>query len=246
MAPVWLKAQPFAHRGLHDRQARRVENTLPAVEAAIAEGYGIEVDLQLSADDEVVVFHDMALERLTFGQGPLRAHRFDQLKALELRDTEARIPTLADLLDLVGGRAPLLLELKSENLPLGHLEARVARQLAHYDGEVAVMAFKPSSLAWFAKHKPHITRGQLSRAYREESATFKAWAMRFLRRNLLVSVESQPHFIAYEVTALPGAFAVAVARAAGMPILAWTVRDEEDLLLATKYADNIIFENLRP
>jgi glycerophosphoryl diester phosphodiesterase len=244
--PPWLTARPFAHRGLHDRGIGRVENTLPAVEAAMKINYGVEVDLQLSDDNEVMVFHDSILERLTLGRGPLRGLSRRELQKLKLRESDATIPSLAELLDHVDGDVPLLLEMKSENAPKGILESRTARLLHAYKGQFAVMAFSASTVAWFLHHAPMFVRGQLARGYREGSKTFASRAERFARRHVLTAFEGRPHFIGYEVRALPRAAGVHVARALGLPVLAWTVRNEEDRKIASQYADNIIFENFLP
>src|SRR5262245_28821237 len=105
--PAWLTARPVAHRGYHDRDAGRIENTIPAAEAAIARGFAIECDLQLTKDDVAVVFHDDTLDRLTEAMGPVKTRTLTELKGIPLCGTEARIPTLDELLAVIGGRAPL-------------------------------------------------------------------------------------------------------------------------------------------
>ena len=142
----WLTARPIAHRGYHDRAAGRIENTLPAAEAAIARNFAIECDLQLTADGRVVVFHDDTLDRLGEAEGPVGARTLADLRAIRLRDTDARIPTLEDLLDLVDGQVPLVIELKSQWNGDRRLEQAVAPILDGYSGPAAVMSFDPMSM----------------------------------------------------------------------------------------------------
>src|SRR3954462_8220896 len=132
---AWLTARPIAHRGYHDRSAGRIENTLSAAAAAIASGFAIECDLQLTADGEAVVFHDDTLERLTEAAvGPVRTRTLAELKAMALRNTGDRIPTLGELLAAIDDRVPLIAELKSDWSGDRRLEARVATILSGYRG----------------------------------------------------------------------------------------------------------------
>ena len=144
-APSWLTARPVAHRGLHDASRGILENTLPAAIAAIEHGFSIEVDLQMSRDGEVIVFHDDTLERLTTGTGRVAARTAADLADIPFKVGTARIPTLQDLLDTVAGRVPLVLELKSQWVrdPGTRLVAGVVAALEAYDGPVAAMSFDP-------------------------------------------------------------------------------------------------------
>ena len=140
----WLTARPIAHRGLHDAAAGVIENTASAFTAAIAGGYGIETDLQISADGEAMVHHDDALGRLTEGSGRLADMTAAEIKAVRFKASADRILTLGELCDLVGGRATLLLELKSRFDGDLRLVQRAAEVLASYAGPVAVMSFDPA------------------------------------------------------------------------------------------------------
>ena len=140
----WLTARPIAHRGLHDAAAGVIENTASAFAAAIAGGYGIETDLQISADGEAMVHHDDALGRLTEGDGRLADMSAGAIKAVRFKASQDRILTLGELCDLVGGRAPLVLELKSRFDGDARLAQRAADVLANYAGPVAVMSFDPA------------------------------------------------------------------------------------------------------
>ena len=149
-APAWLTARPVAHRGYHDAYAGRIENSLKAAAAAVDKGFSIEADLQLSADGVPMVFHDDTLDRLTEGRGPVSARTAAELSAIPLMDGGGdTIPTLQAFLDLVAGRVPLVLEMKSDMRRGAGIAAPVADVLAGYDGPVAVMSFDPEIVAAF-------------------------------------------------------------------------------------------------
>lgn len=225
----WLTRIPIAHRGLHDNAAGIIENSLSAFSAAMAAGYAIELDLRLSRDGEAMVFHDPALERLTEEKGAVASHAAKRLTALTLKGGTDRIPALPAVLDLVQGRVPLLLELKAEEGPIGALETRVADLLASYAGDVAIQSFNPEVIAWFRAHARPILRGLLARNLRD----------------LLTPPIFASQFIAYDVTALP-APGLSLARRMGLPVIAWTVKDERTWSIGAAHADNIIFEGIRP
>jgi len=225
----WLRRIPIAHRGLHDAAAGIIENSLSAVAAAMAAGYAIELDLRLSRDGEAIVFHDETMERLTPAQGPIERYSAEQLCALTLKGSQDRIPTLASVLALVQGRVPLLLEIKAGESPVGRLEARVAEHLGSYRGDAAIQSFNPAVIAWFRLHAPVYPRGLLAGHCRD----------------LLTLPIFASQFIAYDVTALPAPGPM-IARRIGLPVIAWTVKDEQTWKIGAAHADNIIFEGIRP
>ncbi len=154
----WLK-RPIAHRGLHDAASGVIENSAAAVTAALGHGYAIEVDLQCAAGRMPVVFHDATLDRLTGETGAVADREVEALRAIPLRGTTNRILSLPDLLALVGGYVPLVLEVKSTWTRDGEFEANIAGQLASYDGPIAVMSFDPYSVAAFREVAPALPRG---------------------------------------------------------------------------------------
>ena len=246
-APEWLTARPVAHRGLHDAARGVLENTLPAAEAAIAGGFAVEVDIQPSADGAPIVFHDETLERLTDGRGPVSALSAAELQGLRLHGSDARIPTLDDLLDLVAGRVPLLIEVKSEGRTDRGLEARTVERLKRYRGPVALMSFDPDSVAAVAALAPEMPRGIVAMRYDDDDSRRDMPALRrFSLRHLLHLPRTRPHFIAYHVRGLPTAGPLLVKRMLGLPLLTWTVRTAEDRAVAARYADQIIFEDFDP
>lgn len=156
--PLAFMDRPVAHRGLW-RTGGPPENSLAAFEAACRKGYAIELDVQLSADGEAVVFHDDILDRLTASAGLLEEQTADDLSALRLLGSDQTIPTLAEALAVIGERVPVLVELKTPCGQEGLLERRVAELLAGHAGSTAVLSFNPDALAWLARHAPSLARG---------------------------------------------------------------------------------------
>ncbi len=236
-APLaFLTERPFAHRGLHGRGVP--ENSLAAARTAIAGGYGIECDVRLSSDGIVHVFHDRRLDRLTGERGRFAALAPALLAALHLKGSEEAVPSLAQLLALTGSKTPLLIELKSDEGPLGNarLCAAVSQDLcAHPRAPAAVMSFDPLVCHWFARHRPDVVRGLV--IGRRHRAGIVA------RRELTLAIaRAKPHFIACDVRDLPRARAIP--RRLRRPLLCWTVRSAGDRARA-RTADQIIFELAR-
>jgi glycerophosphoryl diester phosphodiesterase len=242
----WLTARPIAHRGYHDRSAGRIENTLPAAEAAIAHNFAIECDLQPTADGRVVVFHDDELDRLTEATGPVGTRTLAELRALRLRDTDALIPTLEDLLDVVDGRVPLIIELKSLFDGNRRLERAVAPILADYSGPAAVMSFDPQSMWAMRRLAPALPRGLIADAFAQGPDWGHIAALaRLALRHLLPAAYVWPHFVSYGIHDLP-ATAPLMLRHLGVPLICWTIRTPEDWAKARLYTDQITFEGFDP
>ncbi len=237
--PAWLTDRPVAHRGLHD--ATRPENSLAAFEAAVDAGIPIELDVHASLDAEAVVFHDEALERMTGIVGDVRAWPGHRLRELPLDGTTERIPSLAEVLAMVDGRVPVVVEIKNEGA-IGVVERSVARVLDHYDGPVAVQSFNPLTVAWFRRERPQVPRGLLAGDLDDSGFGL---AKRVVLRHLLFAPHVRPAYIGYDLRALPEP-AVSLLRRFGVPVLAWTVRTVEERSRAIQLADNYIFEFVEP
>jgi glycerophosphoryl diester phosphodiesterase len=246
--PDWLVARPIAHRGLHDAASGLIENTAGAVRAAIAGGYGIEIDLQISSDGEAMVYHDAVLGRLTEGDDRLDRLSAAALKRVAFRNSDERMMTLGDLCDLVGGRATMLLELKSRFDGDGRLPARVAAVLAGYRGPAAPMSFDPAQLAQLRQSAPRLLRGLVAAKYRPHPYwdQMPPWLRYGMGSLLPAALTARPHFVAYAIDDLP-AFAPWCARhVLCLPLLTWVVRTEAERQRAARAADQIIFEGFRP
>ena len=243
----WLTAQPVAHRGLHDAASGAIENTASAFRAAIAGGFAIETDLQLSGDGEAMVHHDFALGRLTLGTRQLGAMTAAGLKEVPFRDTGDRMMTLGDMCDLVAGRTPMLVELKSRFAGDRRLVERTAQVLKSYSGPVAVMSFDPDFVEALRENAPGLPRGIVAERHYVHQEWKELSAAK--RRNLaflLHSFRSRPHFVAYQVKDLPSPGPFIARHVFGLPLLTWTVRNEEDRTRAGRWADQMIFEGFRP
>ncbi len=243
----WLTSRPIAHRGLHDVSAGIIENTRTAVKAALAAGYAIEVDLQASADNRVMVFHDTSLSRLTTANGLLIKRTSDELREIRFRDTRDRMMILEELLALVDGQTPLILEVKSHWTRVGPLEQSIAGLLDTYSGPVAVMSFDPNSVAEFRRLLPGIPRGIVAEGLRDNAYWgFLSWGQKFKLRYLLHWFQTRPDFVAYSVKDLISLAPLTARFLFRKPLLTWTVRTDLEVKRARIFANNIIFENFRP
>ena len=243
----WLTARPVAHRGLHDARAGVIENTASAFAAAIGGGYGIECDVQLARDGEAIVHHDFALGRLTEGSGPLAALTAAELKLVAFRGTADRMLTLGELCDLIGGRVPLFVEIKSRFDAELALTRRVAEVLGGYAGPAAAMSFDPRLVALLRAIAPTLTRGIVAERHYNHPEwaalpALKKWQLAHLAHAL----RTRPHFVAWSVKDLPAAAPLIARHLFGIPVLAWTVRSEDDRRRAARWADQVIFEGWRP
>ncbi len=244
LSPAFL-ARPIAHRGLHDRTRGRIENSRAAVRAAVAAGYGIEIDLQLSADGVPMVFHDEALERLTGQAGLVAGHDAATLGAMTLLDGDEGIPTLAEVLALVAGQVALLIEIKDQDGLLGPdvgaLEQATAAGLAGYGGPVAVMSFNPYSMAAMARLAPAIPRGLTTSAYHPADWAPVPDATCDRLREIPDYDATGACFISHEAKDLSRP-RVAALKAGGAAVLCWTIRSPEAEAAARAVADNVTFE----
>ena len=245
MPPLqWLTARPIAHRGLHGGAV--VENTLEAADAAVSANYAIECDIQLTADGELVVFHDDTLERLTVAAGPLRARTLGDLKHIAYRDSPGRIPALKEFLARVAARTPLLIELKSRWDGDTRIAERAAALLASYSGPFALMSFDPWLVRALRLSAPALPRGIVAeRHYNDPDWRFSP-RQKFALANLTHIGQTRPHFVAYWVRDLPALAPLFARNVLGMPLLTWTVRTAAERARAARWADQMIFEDFRP
>ena len=250
-APLDAQAflRPIAHRGLHNAARGVIENSAPAFQAAIAKGYGIECDLQAAKDATPMVFHDETLDRLIDGTGRVDQRMPSELAALRYKGQATGMLTMQDLLALVQGRTPLLVEVKHYRGPSPtNFLANIARQAASYRGPLALMSFEPSTVAAFGKLAPTVPRGlvvddeQLPRQFRATPEAEDANAAVAAALSAAGSVS----FLAVSLKLLPAAHAWRARTAFAGPLLGWTVRTPADRALAAKWADAPTFEGYEP
>lgn len=249
--PAWLTARPIAHRGLHRIAEGVVENTLTAARDAVARNFGIECDVQLSADGEAMVFHDFTLERLTAAAGRLDARTATQLAEIAYKAGADRISTLAQLLETIGGRTPLVCEIKSEFTGDMRLAERCAHTVAAYAGPVALKSFDPSIIAHLRREAARLRIADRPLGIVAEAAfDHPEWSMippddRRAMGHLLHWDRTRPDFVSWRVADLPHA-APFFAGKLGAPVMTWTVRTPPQVDLATRYADQMVFEGFTP
>ncbi|SFP33701.1 glycerophosphodiester phosphodiesterase family protein [Tranquillimonas alkanivorans] len=241
---VFLGA-PIAHRALHDRDGGRPENSREAIMAAVERGYGIEIDLQPSSDGVPMVFHDYHLDRLTDETGAIRLRTAEELSGIRLTGGTTGIPTLAEVLELVDGRAPLLVEVKDQDGAMGShvgaLERAAAKLIADYRGPLALMSFNPHSMAAMAELLPDVPRGLTTCAFRPGD-----WPLPPERLEELAQIPDYDRVGACFIShghrdlAMPR---VAELKDAGAALLTWTIRSPEDEAAARRIAQNITFEH---
>lgn len=229
---------PVAHRGLWTPDGPP-ENSLAAFQAACEAGYGIELDVQLSADGEAMVFHDDTLERLTGAEGRLSDRTAADLGELRLRGGDEAIPTLLEALAVIGHRAMVFVELKTAPGAVGPLEQRVHEILIDHNGPVAVIGFNPYSHAWFAERFPGVLRGLNSHSYKRDPHLSEEQRRAFAALEQVAV--ARPHFLALGLDILPSPEAAKL-REEGMPVVAWTVRKPEVWDGLKDCCDNMIFE----
>ncbi len=235
-APFW--GMNFAHRGLHTRDKSIPENSLPAFERAAHEGYGIELDVQLSKDGQVVVFHDDTLDRVCGVHARVDEKTWAELQELRLCGTEYGIPLFSEVLNTVRGRGPLIVELKSGRRNRELCEKTYAL-LQNYRGEACIESFNPFIVAWFRFHARDLVRGQLAsptRTYLDSMGRGRA----FLLSHCLLNCFSRPQFIAYKIGYRPPT--VRLAEQLGAMKVGWTSHEPRN----EKKRDAVIFEFYRP
>lgn len=246
-APAWLTARPIAHRGLHERKAGVIENTIGAAKAAMAHGFAIECDVQLTRDLEAVVFHDWTVDRLTTATGKVVDKTAAELAGLTMRDTGDRIPTLSEFLTVLAGATPLVCEIKSAFDGDLRLARRTAEIIKTYDGPVVLKSFDPDVVAALHELAPNHARGIVGEHdYRDGEWEKLSQERRRALANLLHFPQSRPDFVSWQVKDLDTAAPFLCRNALGLPLMSWTVRTPEQRAKAAAFADQMVFEGFVP
>lgn len=235
----WL----YAHRGLHDNGTDAPENSLRAFEKAADAGFGIELDVQLTKDGVPVVFHDSTLKRVCGAERKVCQCTFQELQQYRLYGTDQKVPRLEEVLALVKGRVPLIVELKAESADI-RVCGEADKLLSEYEGMYCVESFNPLAVFWYRRHRGRIVRGQLSDAFLKEGEY--VGVLYFLLQNLLMNWLSKPDFIAYNCK-YPQILSRRLCRSLyHSTAVAWTVRSPEQLDEVRRNFDIFIFEGFRP
>jgi len=241
---AFLKA-PITHRGYHNLAAGIPENSLAAFQAAIDAGYGIELDVQATKNADAMVFHDYDMKRLTGTPGPIQMCSLSEARGRVLLGNNEPVPTFSEVLELVAGQAPLLIEIKDQHGAMGpvdgRLERAVAEALTGYVGPVALMSFNPHSVAILAEAAPDIARGLTTENWQGEDVKL----VPSTRRAELIEIADYDRvgacFISHQASDLKST-PVAALKAAGAHVLCWTIRNPADEIIAREVAENVTFE----
>ena len=231
-----LQTYRYAHRGLHDIEKGVPENSMLAFRLAMEQGFGMELDVHLSKDGKLVVEHDDSLLRTCGVNRPIEDCRWDEIKALTLEGTDETLPLLEDVLNLVQGKVPLLIEAKVFGGNYNALCAAIYQAIQGYQGDLCIESFDPRAVGWFAKNAPEIVRGQLSGHQLKQSAHID-----FAMRHLLVHCISRPDFLAYDYKKI--GLAPRLCRAIfRVPLFFWTIRTPDAKAKAEQWNATPIFE----
>ena len=248
-APAWLVERPIAHRGLHNKARGVIENTLGAAQAAVAGGFAIEFDVQMSVDGEAIVFHDETLDRLTDMSGPLSAMRAADIAKVRIKGAREAPPTLAAFLAEVGGRTPLICELKSRFDGDWRVADRVAALAAAYDGPLALKCFDHDIVGYLRLRRPRTRLGELCPIGIVAEASYDDPIWGFLtaeRKQEWTNFDHfdrlRPDFLSWNVDDLPHKIPFLMKEFTGAPVIAWTARNPRQREAGRKWADQIVFE----
>lgn len=230
----------FAHRGYHCIDHGIPENSMAAFYAAIKNGYGIELDVHLTKDNKLVVFHDNTLTRMCDAPRVVEELTYEELKRYPLLHTSEHIPLFTDVLALVNGQVPLLIELKIPTKSIKICSA-VYEKLDHYNGDYLVQSFNTMGLRWFRLHAPEILRGQLS-SNLLKSHSAEPFLLKCFVKSLFANVLGRPDFISYKLSDLPTLNVWILRTFFGTPVAVWTLRTNDALYQGRRKYDMQIFE----
>lgn len=236
--------QYIAHRGFHDNSGDSPENTLSAFKKAVAAGYGIELDVQLTKDEVPVVVHDYDLRRICGVDKKVNECTYEEIKQLPIYRSEETIPTLNEALRLVGGKVPLVIEIKVEHKFRKTCE-RVAHILDYYHGAYCIESFSPLAVGWFKYHRPDVLRGQLATNHTREGLN-TPWILKAILTNCLLNGFCKPDFIAYNCRFTKTLPVTVLRKLYKCKMAAWTIKSQQELEKHRKYFDMFIFDGFLP
>lgn len=240
-----LLSRDYAHRGLHEMTMSIPENSMAAFRRAVEQGYGIELDVHATLDGKLVVHHDDSLQRICGADQKISQSTAEMLSAFCLGGTNEKIPTLDEVLQLVNGQVPLIIEMKSDHPGNTGLSPLLWQRMRNYPGPWCVESFDPLLLRWFKKHAPDVVRGQLAWDARKAGKNY-LHVLEFFLAHLLLNAFSRPDFVAYGYESDQN-FSFRVIRNLFRPMLvAWTVRSKKDYEELQFRYDLQIFESFQP
>jgi glycerophosphoryl diester phosphodiesterase len=245
--PNWLISRPIAHRGLHNRYLGVVENTIGAALAAVEQNYAIECDVQLTKDNAVIVFHDDRLERLTNGVGLVKDKTLAELKLLNLKYSEEKIPTLKEFMDAVSSNVPIICEIKSEFDDNPEPTKRCCEVVSLYQGPVALKSFDPYSIRLVRDFLPNHPRGFIGESFYDDPEwDFIGSSKKKYLKSLSHLADNNIDFLSWYYKDIEEIEPRLSREYTGLPLMTWTIRSEEDRIRVANYSDQIVFENFIP
>ena len=227
----------IAHRGLFDRE-KIPENSMLAFDKALEKGYSIEVDVNMTQDGYIVVFHDNSLKRMTGIKNDITTMTLSEIKKFKLLGTENKIPTFEDVLLQVSGKVPILIEVKP-NSKYKELMKKLINLLEKYNGKYSIQSFDPRIVYWLKKNTPHISRGQISSKNIRE---VKSRILKILLGKMVFNIITKPNFISYQYLSINKKF-YKKQKSKGREVIAWTLKNKEDYEKIRDNCDMVIFEN---
>lgn len=227
----------IAHRGIHSKNGDNVENSIPAFELAVQNNIGVELDVHITKDNELVVVHDSNLKNITGINKIVEDLTLKEIKEMYLFNTSNKIPTFKEVLDIIDGRVPVIIEIKNEG-KVGKLESKLYNELINYDGEYVIESFNPLTLLWFKKHNKNIVRGQLSAKKIDSISKF----LNFFLSKMLFNFFTRPNFIAYNIDDITDKMYKKY-NDKGIYLIGWTLRKIDDYYKYNKICDGFIFDN---
>lgn len=231
----------YAHRGFHDREQGVPENSLAAFGRAVKKGYGIELDIQPTADGQLVVFHDFDLKRMCGVAGLVKELTYKELQDYQLLDSQEKIPLLSQILELVAGKVPLIIEIKSEDRNPSPVCQLLLQELEGYQGLYCIESFNPMVLVYLKKHRPDLVRGQLSGDFKKKKGLIY-WFLRNLWTNFL----TRPDFIAYKSAVQDNVFLHLIKKIYSPLMVVYTTKSKAEYQANSTFFDCQIFEGFEP
>lgn len=232
----------IAHRGLHDGVSI-LENSIPAFEAAIANGYGIELDVQLTTDRQLVVFHDDSMKRMCGVNKKVTSLSYDEICSHKLSNSDLTAPLFKDVLDIVNGQVPLVIEIKTHG-PFIETSKEVAKLMDNYNGPFCVQSFNPIVIHWFKKNRPDVIRGILASDYLRIKK--KTLTQKLLVSNLLFNAYCKPDFISYNHEYQNKIALKLCKKLFNCNMAGWTIRSLDELKSSKDFFEVYIFEKFKP
>ncbi len=234
----------YAHRGLYNNKNRIFENTMEAFSLAVQKGFGMELDIQFTKDHQLVVFHDYTLMRMCGVDKRVDELSYDEIARLPIKGTSARIPLFQEVLDMVAGKTPIIIEFKSEKRS-SEICRKADEILSRYNGAYCIESFNAFIVYWYAKHRPDIVYGQLSMNFMGGGKKDNRW-QRFLLSNLLVNFLQKPDFVAYAYRDAGNLSLQLCKRLYKMVCVGWTIPSQLEYNKARGFFDILIFEGFIP